>query len=78
MASSVYIFVSLVIYLFEVYPEYKHYKEQPEYERLHMEQIWGKKALRRWNKAGFYIATINLIVCCFLLLLKLVGVIEWW
>ena len=78
VASSAYIFVSFIIYLFDVYPNYMHYKEQPEYTRFFMEQIWGKKALRRFHKAGFYVATANLIVCCLLLVLKCVGYVEWW
>ncbi len=57
---------------------YKHYEEQPEQQRFFMEQLWGKKGLRRFSKAGFYIATANLIICCLLLVLKCAGYIEWW
>ena len=81
MASSVYILVSFIVYLFEIYPGYMHSKELPEQERFLTEQMWGKKAPHRYKKFEkviFCIGTINLIICCVLLLLKLVGVIEWW
>ena len=81
MASSAYILVSFILYLFEIYPSYKHSKEQPEHERFFTEQMWGKKAPRGFKKiekALFYIATANLVVCCLLLVLKCIGYIEWW
>ena len=76
--STLYIIVSFIHYWFDDYPMHKHFKEQPEYQKMALSQILSEKSLQRMDKILFFIATLNMAVCCVLILLKCIGILEWW
>lgn len=78
MFSTLYVLLSIIKYIFDDYPSYKYYTDQPEYKKMQMEGLLGKKRMRRLSKTGFYIATANMGLCSILILLKLLGLIVWW
>lgn len=53
---------------------YKLIKEAPEYRHMNT----GGKGFREFDAIMFYVATANLAVCFVLLMLKCVGIVEWW
>ena len=69
-----YMVISLLHYIFNDYPMHKLLKEQPEYQRMNM----SSKGLLKCDTVMFYVATANLAVCFVLLVLKCIGLIEWW
>lgn len=74
MLTTLYIVISLLNYVFDTYPMYKLIKEAPEYRRMNT----GGKGFRKFDVIMFYVATANLAVCFVLLMLKCVGIVEWW
>ncbi len=74
MPTTIYIIFSLLHYVFDDYPMHMHQKEQPEYQRMNI----SGKGFQKIDTIMFYITTANLVVCFVLLVLKCMGVIEWW
>lgn len=78
MYTTLYVFISFLYYWLDAYPSYRHYKEQPGYERKCAESILPSKWIDFIHRTGFYLATINFVICIIVLFLKFIGAIEWW
>lgn len=71
MLSTLYALVSLICYALDDYPSHKYCND----ERY---QQYGSKRFWKFDRCMFYVATANAVVCVLLILLKCVGIIEWW
>ena len=78
MLSTLYIVVSFIRYWLDDYPMHKHLIEQPEYQKKALGQILSEKGFQRFHEIVFFIATLNIAICCIMILLKCIGVLEWW
>ena len=69
MLTTIYVALSLLHYFLDDYPTYKHLRNQAD--------LYGDK-ISRFDKIMFYATTANAVLSVIILLLKCIGIIEWW